>query len=67
MKEPEWEWENGEPVNIGAAALDAILWLELMQDMMDEGKLTLMQHNENRKRLGAATDKLKRMVEGEAR
>ena len=65
MKEPDWA--NGEPVNIEAAALDAIVWLELMQKMLDEGKLTLMQHNENRKRLGLATDKLKQMVEGEAR
>lgn len=61
MKEPDWE--NGEPVNIEAAALDAIVWLELMQTMMDKGKLTLMQHNENRERLGAATDKLKQMIE----
>lgn len=55
--------EHGEPTNIEAAALDAIQWLELMQRLMDNGKLTLLQHAENRQRLGTATDKLKQIVE----
>lgn len=54
---------SGEPTNIEAAALDAIQWLELMQRFMDDGKLTMLQHAENRRRLGMATDKLKQMVE----
>jgi hypothetical protein len=55
--------EHDKPTNIEAAALDAIQWLELMQWMMDNGKLLLLQHAENRQRLGMATDKLKQMVE----
>ena len=39
---------------------------ELMQRLMDNGKLTLLQHAENRQRLGTATDKLKQMVERQA-
>lgn len=54
---------NGGATNIEAAALDAIQWLELMQRLMDDGKLTLLQHAENRQRLGTATEKLKQMVE----
>jgi len=55
---------NGEPTNIEAAALDAIQWLELMQRFMDNGRLTMQQHAENRQRLGRATDKLKQMIGG---
>jgi len=36
-----------------------------MQRLMDNGKLTLLQHAENRQRLGTATEKLKQMVERE--
>lgn len=59
---PTWD-QHGGATNIEAAALDAIQWLELMQRLMDDGKLTLLQHAENRQRLGMATDKLKQMIE----
>ncbi len=61
MTQPTYD-ANGGATNIEAAALDAIQWLELMQRLMDNGKLTLLQHAENRQRLGTATDKLKQMI-----
>lgn len=54
---------NGDATNIEAAALDAIQWLELMQRLMDNGKLLLLKHTENRERLRTATEKLKQMIE----
>lgn len=54
---------DGEPTNLAGAANDAADWLRLMAWLMDESKLTLMQHDENRRRLQVAIDNVMKFVE----
>lgn len=52
-----WD-EFGYPQNQPAAMQDGAEWLKLMAAMMDQGRLTLSQHSENRRRLQTALNAL---------
>lgn len=60
---PAWD-EHGAPTNLAGAANDALDWLKLLAFMMDNGRLTLAQHAENRKRLQQTMDNIKTFIEG---
>lgn len=59
---PEYS-DDGEPTNLAGAASDAMGWLALLAYMMDNGRLNLLQHAKNRRRLQMAMDNLKKFME----
>ena len=58
---PQWN-NDGEPTNLEAAATDGLDWLRLLAHQLDNGRLTLLRHAENRRRLGEAIDNLQQFL-----
>jgi hypothetical protein len=61
MNQPEYDGE-GEPINIEAAATDAMEWLRLLHGWLRDGLITVDKHDENVERLGAAVWALERFT-----
>ena len=52
--QPQWD-EEGESLNLAAAAIDALEWLKIMKRFADTDVFRFAkQHNENVERLAAA-------------
>jgi hypothetical protein len=61
MNQPEYDGE-GEPINIEAAATDAMEWLRMLHRWLSDGFITLDKHDENVERLGATVRALERFT-----
>lgn len=58
---PEYD-ETGEPVNLEAAAVDAMEWLQVLHRWLDRGEVYIADKEENVRRLSDAIAAIQRFV-----
>lgn len=58
------QWVDGQPVNLPAAALDALMWLQLFAAVLDSAYHLPTNHETNRALLSSAINNLTQQVEG---
>ena len=57
------QWVDGQPANLSAAALDALMWLQLFAAVLDSAYHLPTNHETNRALLSSAIMNLTRQVE----